>query len=338
MNKTNYRNLLIIFILLALLPLVLVELLDMPFIYRMIALGLIWALFAIGYDICFGYTGMVSFGHAAFFGIGGYGAIMSIKYNYIGISSIWIALLFAIILSVIFSIIIGYFSVKVGGIYHALITFAFANVLYLLVLADPCSDIISIKACSTNSMSGLSSTPPAINLGFTEISLFSGTNFYYYTLILFILTYIAVKYILDTPLGDAYKGIRENDERMEAIGYDVEKLKLSSFVLSGAVSGLAGGLLAFFNLGVDPSQLHWTVSGTILFMDILGGPGTLIGPAIGGTVITLLELIISDVFAPEIWNIIFGLSFVLLILFLPNGMYKPIEKTYNYILNKLLED
>lgn len=295
-------------------------------IYRVLSIGVIWALFAVGYDVAFGYTGMVSFGHAAFFGLGGYGTTMLFTYNYFGFSSVWIALLIGIVAAVAFAVFMGYFSVQVSGVYLALVTFAFANVLYLLALADPCDGVAEF--CTTNSFSGLTSFPPSLRFLGVELSLFDSVNFYYFALVLLVLSYVLVRRILATPLGATFRGIRENPERMEALGYDTKRFQLAAFVLSAAVSGLAGGLLAVLNLGVDPQQLFWEESGVVLLVTILGGPGTLIGPAVGGAAISILELVVSDALSPQVWRLSLGVIYVVLMLSLPGGMYEPLQRVY----------
>ncbi|MDY6780552.1 MAG: branched-chain amino acid ABC transporter permease, partial [Halobacteria archaeon] len=227
----------------------------------------------------------------------------------------------------------GYFSAHVKGVYLTIVSFAFADVLYLLFLADPCKGTAAF--CTTNSFSGLTATSPTLHLGFTSVSLFSSSTFYTFALVVFALAYLVTKRLLRTPLGATFKGIRENDERMRALGYDVTWFKVTAFVVSGALSSLAGGLLALLNLGVDPSMLSWQNSGEILLVTILGGPGTLVGPVLGGAAISALKLLISDYLSPQLWRLTLGVVFVLLILLLPSGVYKHVTSLRRAVRRRL---
>lgn len=326
-----YRRVVIVGLLLAIVPTVVVGLLDRPFWFRILSLGLIWAIFAIGYDLCFGYTGMLSFGHAAFLGIGGYGTVKFLDSGLLGAQSIWTTLLLALALGALSAAVIGYFAIQTEGIALALVTFAFSNVIYLGALADPCRDA-GIGWCTTNSFAGLTASLPPVGFGLLDLSLYQPSTFYYFTLLVLVVVYLGTRRVTATPLGRSFEGIRENRERMEVLGYDTDQFRFLAFVLSGGISGVAGALLALNNLGADPtSLLHWENSGLIVLMTFLGSPGTLAGPAIGGALIAIFELVISSSLSPAVWRFILGLLFIGLILALPRGIHSWLGDLREYL-------
>lgn len=329
--STPYSRILLVAFVLATVPTVLVGIFESPFWFRILSLGLIWALFAVGYDICFGYTGMLSFGHAAFLGIGGYGTAKFLETGPAPFQNVWVTLIFALLLAGLVAAIIGYFAIQTQDIALALVTFAFSNVIFLGALADPCESA-GIAWCSTNSFAGLSVTLPSLGFGLLDLSLYSPSTFYYFTLFVLLTSYFVVRRILATPLGRAFEGVRENRQRMEVLGYDTDKYRFVAFMLSGGISGLAGALLTMNNLGADPnSLLHWENSGLIVLMTFLGGPGTLLGPALGGALVAILEFVISSSFSPGLWRFLLGWLFIGLILSLPKGLHDWLVSGYKFV-------
>ncbi len=264
---------------------------------------LIFALAATSLNLILGFGGMVSFGHAAFVGVGAYtvGILMQG-----GITSAWIAWPAAVLAGALFALAIGAISLRTKGVYFIMITLAFAQMLYYLM--------VSLKAYGGDD--GLS-LPSRSSLGL-GLDLGNDASFYYAVLALFVLAFVAIQRLLNARFGHALQAIRENETRMTAIGFPVYRYKLVAFTLAGALAGLAGALLANQGSFVSPAMLQWSQSGMLMIMVILGGVGHLYGGVIGAAVFLLLEEVLST--HTIHWQ--FGLGAVLLavVLLAPNGL------------------
>jgi len=267
-----------VFALLALFPLVM-QSMDGLFYVSLASRILIYAIAATSLNLVLGYGGMVSFGHAAFFGAGAFVVgILSVE----GVRSAWIAWPAAIAVAALAALVIGAMSLRTRGVYFIMITLAFAQMIYYI--------FVSLKTYGGDD--GLS-MPGRSTVGM-DVNLRDELTWYYLVLALLALVLYGLKRLVHSRFGRVIDAIRENEARAEAIGFPVYRYKLLCFVISGAVAGLAGALIANQSNYVSPSLLHWIQSGTLMIMVILGGVGTLWGGLIGATVLLALEHLIAD--------------------------------------------
>ena len=277
-----------------------------PHIAPYIALAseiLIFALFAMAFDLMLGYAGMLSFGHAAFFGLGAYCTGLILKNVY---PSVPLALLGGVIASSLAGFIIGFLSIRRRGIYFTMVTLAFAQMFYF----------IAFKWTGlTGGDDGLQRVPRPW-LG--PINLQSQIVFYYFLLFSVVICAVILVRIVNSPFGRTLQAQRENRNRAMSIGYDVDKFKLMAVILSAFFSGLAGGFYALLLNFVPLSSLHWTTSGDVVVMTITGGMGTLFGPVLGAVGIILLRDIISNY--TESWTFIMGVLFMAAVLGFRGGL------------------
>ena len=287
---------------------------DNTFYLQLLTKVMIMAILAMSLDLLVGYTGLVSLGHAAVFGIAGYAlALVQPKYDPM---SVFISLPVALALCALFALITGALVLRTRGIYFIMVTLAFAQMAYF-VFHDTSlgggSDGIYIN------------NKPLVGWG--EIKLLDLENrivFYYTVLVLMLLVYGLLSRILKSNFGRALQGIRMNEHRMRAIGFPVFRYQLGVYVLAGTLGGLAGYLSAAQFGFVNPEILSWHQSGAVLMMVILGGMGTLSGPVVGAFVFVLLEEFFKDdtVFGPiaKHWQLMMGGLIVLVACFLPRGV------------------
>ena len=270
---------------------------------------LIFGLFALGFNLLYGYTGLLSFGHAAYYGLGAYGA--GIVLAKLHVPSTWAALGAGLLLAGAGGAIIGFFCLRRRGIYFAMLTLAFAQLLYFVGfhLAD-----------WTGGDDGLRGIPQ-LALGFPgfAIPLESPLAFYYFCFALVGVAVAVLKRILDSPFGAVLQAIRENSDRAVACGYDINRVKLLSFVFSAMFAGLAGSLDALRLTVVPIESLYWTTSGQVVMMTLLGGAGTFFGPFVGAAAYLVLEDRVSTF--TESWPLVIGAIFSAFVLFLPRGIW-----------------
>ncbi len=264
---------------------------------------LIFALAATSLNLILGFGGMVSFGHAAFVGVGAYAAGILMQYN---LNSAWLALPVAFVAGGVFALLIGAISLRTKGVYFIMITLAFAQMLYYLM--------VSLKTFGGDD--GLS-LPGRFEVGF-GLDLSQDESFYYLVLALLVLVFLALHRLLNSPFGHALQAIRENETRMVAIGFAVYRFKLLAFVLAGACAGLAGALLAQQGGFVSPSMMQWSESGMLMVMVILGGVGHLYGGFAGAVVFLVLEELLSAYTIH--WQFGLGAALLLVVLLTPNGL------------------
>lgn len=264
---------------------------------------LIFALAATSLNLVLGFGGMVSFGHAAFIGTGAYTVGILMQQ---GVVSAWIAWPAAVLVSALFALMVGAISLRTRGVYFIMITLAFAQMLYYLM--------VSVKAWGGED--GL--TLPSRSIVGGGFDLASDTRFYYVVLGLFVLAFLAIQRLLNARFGHVLQAIRENETRMGAIGFPVYRYQLVAFTLAGALAGLAGALLANQSSFVSPSLLQWNQSGLLLVMVILGGVGHLWGGFIGAVVFLLLEEILAAYTIH--WQFGLGAVLLLVVLVAPQGL------------------
>lgn len=276
----------------------------------MIIQVLILAVFAMSYDLLLGYTGIISFGHAMFYGMGGY--VVSILLKHLE-WPIWAAVGAVVLVAILQSLIIGVLSLRVKGVYLAMVTLAFAEFFYILAEATDFRQY-------TGADDGLHGIylPPVISP--TD----HRTRFYFLVVVFFVLMYLAVRRLVDSPTGRVMIAIRENEQRAATLGYHPLIYKLIALMASGLMAALAGCFHATFNLGVTPTVLSVSTTIDVLAMTIVGGAGTLTGPVLGASIVYLLGYWLNRLFGP-IWTLMFGAMFVLIVIFLPYGIVGTIQ-------------
>jgi len=283
-----------------------------PFIVPYHALAtqvLIFGLFALGFNLLYGYTGLLSFGHAAYYGLGAYGAGLALAK--LKVTSLWLALGIGLATAVAGGALLGFFCLRRRGIYFAMLTLAFAQMLYFI--AFHAADL-------TGGDDGLRGIPlHPIGLPGVSLSLRHPLAFYFFAYVLVVLAVAGLKRILDSPFGAVLQAIRENSNRAVACGYDINRVKLLSFVFSALFTGLAGALDALRLTVVPVESLYWSTSGQVVIMTLLGGAGTFFGPFVGAATYLVLADRLSLVI--EAWPLAIGVIFVAFVIFLPKGIW-----------------
>jgi branched-chain amino acid transport system permease protein len=276
---------------------------------------LIWGLLAMSSDILIGYTGMVSFGHSAFFGLGMYGAAAALLAFPPSLGLATGAGLAAAALSAAF---VAYFSTRLRDIYFSISTLVFSQIFYVVIFTW--TDV-------TGGENGLSFRRPPLALAGVSHT-FTSTTLHWFVLAVVVLSYLALRRITQSPFGMVLQGIRENESRTRAIGYDVNRYKVVAVLLSGLFAGLAGVLYALQNRFVAPNFVFFDVSGEVVILNVLGGMGTLVGPVLGAAVFFLLREGLSRYFT-EYYLIPVGIIFMLTVIFLPQGLLGFLRRALN---------
>lgn len=282
--------------------------------------GLIFGLFAMGYDFMYGYSGMVSFGHAALFGVGAYA--LGVGFKLFGIESIWLLIILAILIAAVYSFVVGAIAIRTKEVYFAILTLAFAEVFRIFVIQF--TDI-------TGGNDGLTMNLPEWEIvpGLVSISPYETMPFYYVVVVTVGVVYLFLRRLTNSPMGAVLKGIRENIDRLGYIGIDDRRYRIFAFVISGAVSGLAGALYAIDISFIGPNVLLPVQSGEVILWTIIGGKATLAGPVLGGLLVYFVEDSISEIITW--WLIPVGSFFIGIIILAPDGLAGLIKKGSNKI-------
>lgn len=334
----------------------------------------IFGIFAIGFNILFGLTGYLSFGHAAFLGVGSYAAIWMMKLLTMNVIP---AIIVAVIVAGLFSVIVGYISLRRSGIYFSILTLAFAMMSYQLAY--------SVLTPITGGETGLQpkvndprlldsalvdgATPTANLFGLSMRSsyeleignwLFTFNVGYYVAAVVMLLSFYLAIRIFRSPFGMMLRAVKSNQNRMKYTGLNPKPYTLAAFVISGMYAGLAGGLMVAMDSQVGPERMFWTASGEVVLMTILGGVGTLIGPVLGAGAIKYMENIISKInteilhswfsflpdgledlivnltypFIGKGWHLTLGIVFMLVVIFLPGGLVEGAQRIAGLIRRK----
>jgi branched-chain amino acid transport system permease protein len=272
---------------------------------------LIYGLYAAGFNLLFGFTGLLSFGHAAFFGAGAYGAGIALARFGIG----WFgAIMIGVAMSGVLALLIGALSIRSRGIYFSMVTLALAQLVYYV--AFQASDWTG----GENGLRGIN--VDTIDLFGKSLNFLDPLTRYYVVAGFVIVALGFLSRILASPFGAVIEAIRENDARARACGYDVTRTRLVTFILSGAFCGLAGALLALHLSIVPIETLYSDTSGIVVMMSLLGGMGTFFGPFIGAGIFLLLENLVS--LWTVHWQLVVGLAFMACVLFFPRGVWGTI--------------
>jgi len=275
---------------------------------------LVFALAAMALNFLLGFTGVLSFGHAAYFGLGAYGVAMTIKYLE---PSTPLALLVGVLVGTAAAAVIGWLIVNLRGVYFAMVTIAFGQVFYFITFRW------NNVTGGDDGLTGWARVP--INLGFTTLDiLHNPTMFYYFVLVVFAIAVGIMAFLLRSPFGRTLLAIRENERRARFLGIPVERHIWLSFVISCLFVSLAGGLYALLNNFVDPRALRWDMSGNFVIIAVLGGMRSFWGPLIGAAIFVVLQDYVSSM--TENWMSFLGLFFVLIVLFFPRGVLGIIRR------------
>ena len=318
----------------------------------------IYGIFAIGFNLLFGLTGYLSFGHAAFLGVGSYTAVWTFKLLSMNPLP---AVLLAMLVGGLFAAAIGFISLRRTGIYFSILTLAFAQMSYNLAY--------SVLTPITNGETGLQLTqsdPRVIDVAFGRdygavlpssdlfgIEMTGYPGFYFCGVVLILCFYLALR-ISRSPFGMMLRAVKSNQNRMSYTGLNTRPYALAAFIISGMYAGLAGGLLAVTDPLAGAERMQWTASGEVVLMTILGGAGTLVGPVIGAAVIKYFENIfsafndsiltdafsflpetlqhaavsVSALFVGEGWHLTLGALFMLIVIFLPGGLMEGVRRLW----------
>lgn len=334
----------------------------------------IFGIFAIGFNILFGLTGYLSFGHAAFLGVGSYAAIWMMKLVTMNVIP---AIILAVIMAGLFSLAVGYISLRRSGIYFSILTLAFAQMSYSLAysvltpitggetgLQPKVDDPRILDAAVTDgsvpkaNLFGLDmSSSLELTLGWWSFTFNAG--YYVAAIVMLAAFYLAIR-IFNSPFGIMLRAVKSNQTRMNYTGLNPKPYTLAAFVISGMYAGLAGGLLVAMDTQAGPERMFWTVGGEVVLMTILGGVGTLIGPVLGAGVIKYFENILSKInqevlyqwfailpeglqdilvtiiypFIGKGWHLTLGLIFMAVVIFLPGGLVEGGQRIAAYIERK----
>jgi len=269
---------------------------------------LIWGLLAMSSDILIGYTGMVSFGHSGFFGLGMYGAaaaLLSVRPP-----NLWLALLYGLIAAGVVAGFVAYFSTRLRDIYFAITTLVFSQIFYVIIFTW--TEV-------TGGENGLTFRQPALGVPGLFAVPFTPETLHWFVLAVVTVSYLLLRRITQSPFGMVLQSIRENEPRTRAIGYPVERYKIVAVMLSGLFAGLAGILYAIQNKFAAPDFVFFLISGEVVIFNVLGGMGTLVGPVAGAAFFLLLREGFSRFFT-EYYLIPVGIIFTLMVIFMPQGL------------------
>jgi len=286
-------------------PLVLPE-----FWRRFLTEVLIWGLLAMSSDLLIGYTGMISFGHSAFFGLGMYGAAAALLL--FSPPNLWLAILFGLIGAAIVALFVAYFSTRLRDIYFAITTLIFSQIFYVIIFT---------WTAVTGGENGLIFTRPHFSIPFLIDVRFTSSSMHWFVLAVVTASYLILRRVTQSPFGMVLQSIRENEARTRAIGYPVERYKIVSVMLSGLFAGLAGVLYAIQNEFAAPDFVYFITSGDTVIFNVMGGIGTLVGPIVGAGFFQLLRELMSRIFGDQFPYLVpLGFIFIAMIIFLPQGL------------------
>ena len=302
----------IVLVLLTMAPLVLPE-----FWRRFVTEILIWGLLAMSLDILIGYTGMVSFGHAAFFGLGMYGAAAALLT--VRPPNLWLAILYGLVGAGVLAVCVAYFSTRLRDIYFSITTLVFSQIFYVIIFTW--TEV-------TGGENGLNFRQPPFSIPGIVAIAFTPVTLHWFVLGVVTLSYLTLRRITQSPFGKVLQSIRENEVRTRAIGYNIERYKIVAVMLSGLFAGLAGVLYAIQNKFAAPDFVFFVVSGEVVIFNVIGGMGTLVGPVAGAAFFFLLREGFSRFFT-EYYLIPVGVIFILMVIFLPQGLLGFLKRRLN---------
>jgi branched-chain amino acid transport system permease protein len=279
---------------------------------------LILGLLAMSSDILIGYTGMVSFGHALFFGAGCYAAAFASIWT-TPRPNLWFVLIFGTLVSGVFGIFVAYFSTRLREIYFSITTLVFSQIFWVIVLTSQW----------TGGENGISFDQAYFSFfGLFPVE-FGTQSFHWFVMFVVGFSYLLCRRIMRSPFGMVLQSIRENEPRTRAIGYNVEHHKMAAVMLSALFAGLSGALYGVFNAYAAPDFFFFLLSGEIVIYNVLGGIGTLVGPIFGAMVFQFLKELLSTIWSAEYYLIPVGVLFVLMVIFMPQGLFGFVRRWLN---------
>src|ERR1700756_3044854 len=287
---------------------------------------LVWGMFGLGFDILFGYTGLLSFGQSAFYGTGGF--VAAYLLTRAGFGNVVGALIIGMIVAAATGYLVGLIALRRTGIYFAMITVAIAEV-FFFVEFNPLSDW-------TGGENGLPGVPtPSFNLGFTTIQFTNGWSLYQFIALCYFIGIVIALRIRPSPSGASSSAIRDNPLRATAVGHNIHGYKLTAFVIAAAYAGFAGGLLGVLQAFMPPDAFTFDTSGQLVMQTAIGGRGTLFGPLVGAAVwLSLQDFLQSALDIGAAWKLVLGVVFVLLVCFLRGGIVGGLVDLFGYLSGK----
>jgi len=271
---------------------------------------LIWGLLAMSSDVLIGYTGMVSFGHSVFFGLGMYGAAAALLL--VSPPSLFLALAFGLAAAAVVATFVAYFSTRLRDIYFAITTLIFSQIFYVIIFTW--TEV-------TGGENGLNFSRPRLGIPGIWSAPFDNTTMHWFVLAVVVGSYLILRRIMRSPFGMVLQSIRENEPRTRAIGYPVQRYKIMAVMLSGLFAGLAGVLYALQNRFAAPDFVFFLVSGEAVIFNVMGGIGTLVGPMFGAATFLLLREFLGRLFGEQFPYLIpLGFIFIAMVIFLPQGL------------------
>jgi len=271
---------------------------------------LIWGLLAMSSDLLIGYTGMVSFGHSAFFGLGMYGAAAALLL--VSPPNLWLAIGLGLAGAAGAALFVAYFSTRLRDIYFAITTLIFSQIFYVIIFT---------WTPVTGGENGLIFAKPRLTIPFLYEGRFTNETMHWFVLAIVAASYLILRRVTRSPFGMVLQSIRENEARTRAIGYRVERYKIVAVMLSGLFAGLAGVLYAIQNEFAAPDFVYFITSGDTVIFNVMGGIGTLVGPIVGAGFFQLVRELLSRLFGDQFPYLIpLGVIFIVMIIFLPQGL------------------
>ncbi|WP_298258417.1 branched-chain amino acid ABC transporter ATP-binding protein/permease [Bradyrhizobium sp.] len=287
---------------------------------------LVWGLFGLGFDILFGFTGLLSFGQSAFYGTGGF--VAAYLLTRAGFPNVMLALVIGMIAAAAVGYLVGLIALRRTGIYFAMITVAIAEV-FFFVEFNPLADW-------TGGENGLPGVPtPSIHLGFTTLHFTTGWSLYPFLAFCYFIGIVLALRIVRSPVGAVFRAIRDNPLRATAVGHNIHSYKLTAFVIAAAYAGFAGGLLGVLQAFMPPDAFTFDTSGQLVMQTAIGGRATLFGPLVGAAVwLSLQDFLQATLGLGAAWKLVLGIVFVLLVCFLRNGIIGGIASLYDLATGK----
>ena len=278
---------------------------------------LIWGLLAMSSDILIGYTGMISFGHSAFFGLGMYGAAAALLST--RPPNLWLSFVYGLAAAAVVAVFVAYFSTRLRDIYFSITTLIFSQIFYVIIFTW--TEV-------TGGENGLSFRRPALAIPGLFSVPFDSNTLHWFVLAVVTVSYLVLRRITHSPFGMVLQSIRENEPRTRAVGYAVERYKIVAVMLSGVFAGLAGVLYALQNRFAAPDYVFFVVSGEVVIFNVMGGIGTLVGPIVGAAAFLLLREGFSRFFT-EFYLIPVGIIFTAMVIFMPQGLLGFLRRRLN---------
>ncbi|MFB6311847.1 MAG: branched-chain amino acid ABC transporter permease [Salinirussus sp.] len=318
---------------------------------KILTTALIFAMLATAFNLLYGYTGLLSFGHAMFVAIAGYSVakVVQVVAPALGIGEIFggiavfvtwlLAVAIGTLMATLLAIGIGYLSVRLEEIYFALITLSFSMAIWVIANQDIIGSLLEAlgygNGVFTNGSDGLTFTMGDVNLfgwEFTLVDIVNPIAYYFLMLIAFTLVMYILWRIVQSPFGATCKAIRENPERAEALGVNVTRHQWLTFIISGAFSGMAGAMLIPLLANVNPDQAYWTFSALPVLMTVIGGAYAFLGPLVGAFAYEYLRWAISQyAFLEAYWQFSFGILLLIVVLYFPNGVHGGLERLADWL-------